>query len=264
MNDLSLKKDEPIILALDTSSKETTLSIARGKQLLESLAAPSDEKRSERLWIDIRELLEGAGLVIGDVDLFGVCVGPGGFTGLRVGISAAKGLAAATGKPIAGITSLEAAAFGALGERTVCAMVNAYKGEVFSQLFKLDEMGAPIALNAPSVSTSIKAIQQVADCESVVFVGDAAVDNAPVIKEFGGNRLKMEEDGERRSGAWRIRFSRSPVADSITMLSYLKFKRGEADTSNSLQACYVRQAEAEIKLSEGLLGSKIRRSLKAE
>ena len=264
MNDPGFTQSGPIILALDTSSKETSLAISRGNEALHSFAAQSDEKRSEKLWIDIRALLDEAGIAIDDVELFGVCVGPGGFTGLRVGIAAAKGLAAATGKPLAGITSLEASAFLASRAAPVCAMIKAYKGEVYSQLFELDERGGPVALSAPVVSTSIQAIERVADLESVTFVGDGAIDNAEAIRELAGDRFRGAEATERSSVGWRIKVASEPVAERVAGLAYLKMIRGETDTAESLQACYVRPAEAEIKLSQGLLGSKVRRSMKAE
>jgi tRNA threonylcarbamoyladenosine biosynthesis protein TsaB len=212
------------------------------------------------LWLDVRALLDEVGLKMSDVDLFGVCVGPGNFTGLRVGISALKGFAAATGKPISGVTSLEAAASAAKGVTAVCAMVNAYKGEVYSQLFELDDEGVPVALSEPRVSTATEALERIAHIDDVTFVGDGAIDNADVIREVG----RENEAAGKSIGAWRIGHATAPAADQIARLAYLRFIRGETYTVESLRACYVRPAEAEVKLSLGLLGTKIRRSLKAE
>src|SRR5207253_7252732 len=135
----------------------TSIALTRGDRIVEPLAVDGDERRSERLWLDIGGLLERAGLGVEAIDLFGVCVGPGGFTGLRIGLAAVKGLASATDKPVAGVTSLEAA-MAAQGATTVCAMVGAYKGEVYWQLFTFDEGGLPVARSEPSVSTSTEAI----------------------------------------------------------------------------------------------------------
>jgi len=136
---------EPIILALDTASKATSLALSRGGALLRSIIEPPDEKRSEMLWTEVGSLLAGLGMTIADIDVFAVCVGPGGFTGLRVGMAAIEGFSAATNKPVVGVTSLEAAAFAARPASAVCAMVNAYKGEVYSQLFSFDGDGAAVA-----------------------------------------------------------------------------------------------------------------------
>lgn len=262
MNEPNQPKNQPLILALDTSARCTSVALARGDQILESRAVPGDERRSERLWLDVNELLQSPGLKIEAVDLFGVCVGPGGFTGLRVGLAAVKGLAAATGRPIAGVTSLEAAATAAIGATTACAMVGAYKGEVYWQLFAVDDRGLPVALSEPLVSTSTEAIAQVADLPDIVFVGDAVEASVDVIREKAGARF-IEATNAPGSG-WRIKPAAYALAEAVARVAYLKWQQGARDTAEGLQALYVRPAEAEVKLSLGLLGSKIERSRKAE
>jgi tRNA threonylcarbamoyladenosine biosynthesis protein TsaB len=194
-------------------------------------------------------------MTIGDVDVFAVCVGPGGFTGLRVGMAAVKGFAAATGKPILGVTSLEGAAFAAGSALCVCAMVNAYKGEVYSQLFSFDGDGVPVAQNDPMVSTLEKALDRVTRKNELVFAGDGAEAGAEVIRNIAAARAE---------GNWTTKQSDHRLAEDVARLAFLKNARGHMETAESLKACYVRRAEAEIKLSLGLLGSKIKRSMKSE
>jgi tRNA threonylcarbamoyladenosine biosynthesis protein TsaB len=253
-----------MILALDTSSRVTSIALSRGPHVIESIKMETDEKRSEKLWVDIESLLAESGITINDISLFGVCVGPGGFTGLRVGMSAMKGLAAATAKPIIGVTSLEAAAMQAEPGRMVCALVNAYKGEVYSQLFSIDEVGVPVALEAPLVSTLNEAIERVPGGNNVVFTGDAALESAGLIEQSGVIRSEQERPREDAAAGWVVKTTNQVPASCIARLSYLKFARGESENDESLRACYVRPAEAEVKLSLGLLGSKIKRSLKSD
>ena len=260
MNEADFKSGKPIIFALDTSSKITSMAIARGDGVIESFVVQADEKRSERLWLDVQALLDAAGFVISDIELFGVCTGPGNFTGLRVGISAVKGFAAATGKPVAGVTSLEAAASAAKEATTVCAMINAYKGEVYSQLFELNDRGVPVALNEPLVSTPVEAVERVAHLNEAAFIGDGAIANADVIREV----CRENRAAGQSNDAFCVGQATEPVANRIARLAYLRFVQGETGTAENLRACYVRPAEAEIKLSLGLLGTKIRRSIKAE
>ena len=223
--------------------------------MLGSISKPPDEKRSETLWTEVRSLLVELGMTIVDVDVFAVCVGPGGFTGLRVGMAAVKGLAAAMSKPIHGVTSLEAAAFGAGPALSICAMVNAYKGEVYSQLFSFDGDGVPVEQNDPMVSTLEKALERVADVNELVFAGDGAEAGAEVIRNIAAMRAE---------GKWTTKRSDHGLAEEVARLAFLKNARGHMETAESLKACYVRKAEAEIKLSLGLLGSKIKRSMKSE
>lgn len=253
-----IKESSSLVLALDTSSKTTSMAVARGESVIESFISSESEVRSERLWGDVESLLARIGATIGEVDLFAVCVGPGGFTGLRVGIAAVKGFALATDKPVVGVTSLEAAAFEAGRASMVCAMVNAYKAEVYSQLFSFDDTSAPVAESEPFVSTMTEAVERVGQIDDVVFAGDGAIAATEIIERVGGQRFTSEDS--REEPAWRIKRSGEATSIAVARLGFKKYARGESDTAQSLSACYVRPAEAEIKLSLGLLGSKIRRS----
>jgi tRNA threonylcarbamoyladenosine biosynthesis protein TsaB len=261
LNNPNRLTDQPLILALDTSAKSTSLALARGERAIASASVAGDERRSERLWLDLGELLQGAGLRIEEVELFAVCVGPGGFTGLRVGVAAAKGLAAAAGKPLAGVTSLAAAAVGARGARAVCAMVGAYKGEVYWQLFSVEDQGPPVALSEPLVSTSTQAVATLADLPELVFAGDAVESNVGLIREAAG--LRFAEEAGARGAGWRVARPASNVAEAVARVALLKWRRGALETAEGVQALYVRPAEAEVKRSMGLLGSKIERSRRA-
>jgi tRNA threonylcarbamoyladenosine biosynthesis protein TsaB len=248
-----LKQDGPIILALDTSSKATSVAVTKGSQTLRSIKETSVEKRSEKLWNDVESLLAQASLTIRDISLFAVCVGPGGFTGLRVGIAAVKGWASALVEQVVGVTSLEAAAFGAAPAPHVCGLVNANRSEVYSQLFSFDHDGVPVPKNDPIVSTLESALERIDYDHKIVFAGDAANSYAELI---------MTINAARKAGKWSIDKTERCVAEDIARLALLKYARGEAGTAADLKACYIRPAEAEIKLSLGLLGSKINRTRK--
>lgn len=245
--------EKPTILALDTSSKATSMAVAHGGTMLKTIRQLADQKRSETLWSEVGSLLEELGKSIRDVDVFAVCTGPGGFTGLRVGMGAFMGFAASASKPLIGVTSLEAAAFGAKPAQLVCAMVNAYKNEVYSQTFGFDSDGGPVARNQPMVSTLEKALDRVSGETNLVFAGDAAEANAQEIARFAASFGQVQ---------WSVERPGRSLAESIALLANLKYERGEAHTGSSLKACYVRPSEAEIKLSMGLLGSKIKRVMK--
>jgi tRNA threonylcarbamoyladenosine biosynthesis protein TsaB len=230
------KPSLPIILALDTSSKRASMAVARGPHLLGTLQGEADEKRSERLWGEIDSLLKDAGLNIVDVDLYSVCIGPGVFTGLRVGIAAIKGFATANKKQVVGVTSLEAVALSAAPARQVFATVNAYKGEAYSQLFRFDGAGLPVAQEPPAVTTSLKVLERMASLDNTILAGDCSDSNA-------GKRL---------------------YAEHIAEIAFKRYVRSNAHNPEQVRACYVRPSEAEIKLSAGLLGSKIKRVMKQE
>ncbi|HEX8091479.1 MAG TPA: tRNA (adenosine(37)-N6)-threonylcarbamoyltransferase complex dimerization subunit type 1 TsaB, partial [Blastocatellia bacterium] len=214
MADQDYKSELPLVLALDTSSRLTSLAVSRGPHVIKSIKVEADERRSEKLWVDIESLLIESTVTVNDIDLFGVCVGPGGFTGLRVGMSAAKGLASATRRPIIGVTSLEAAAMQAGPGRIVCALVNAYKGEVYSQHFSIDKVGVPVALNAPFVSTLGKALGRADVLNTIVFTGDAALEGAELIRQFGGIR-EQEEVTRGEARRWTVESMDQPAAARV-------------------------------------------------
>lgn len=249
------ENDGPIIFALDTSSKLTSITLARGMQIVASLGVELDGKRSVRLWAEVEYLLREAGISIKDVELFSVCIGPGGFTGLRVGIAAVKGFATAAARPIMGVTSLEAAAFAAGPAPSVCAMVGAYKGEVYWQLFSFDDACVPVAETPAFVTLPDKAIDRVLGLDGVIFAGDGVTSLSKTLGRNGGGRDCEEKEAQ----GWLVKHPQGLLSDQIARLSVLKLARGEEDNPSSLAACYVRPAEAEIKLSLGLLGSKIKR-----
>lgn len=242
-----------ILLAVDTSSATTSLAITRGETLLDSRSLEHEDRRSQRLWTDIEALLTETGVALAEVEAFAVCLGPGGFTGLRVGIAAVEGLALANGRRAIGVTSLEAAAFGArrthAGASSVCAVVGAYKEEVYSQLFEFDDRSVPIARNKPLVSPSVEAVARVAGIEPLVFAGDAVSSLRAIVLEAAAS-----------GKSWTTASSEEPVAENVALLALRVRERwGEP-----LRACYVRPAEAEVKLALGLVGTKIKRTLKGE
>jgi tRNA threonylcarbamoyladenosine biosynthesis protein TsaB len=226
------------------------MAVHRGQTLLSSYQEQLDEKRSERLWMEIESLLSSTGLSIDDVDLFAVCVGPGSFTGLRVGLAAVKGLAEATEKPVVGVTSLEAFAFAAGSSRAVFSLVSSYKGDLYGQLFSFDKDGRPEAESVPIAAPLSEALAQVKGMSPLLFVGSGAIANEAAIV-----------DG---TAGWSVAAAVGCLAEQIGRLAFLRFSCGETETAETLRASYVRQAEAQIKLSKGLLGSKIKRMLGRE
>jgi tRNA threonylcarbamoyladenosine biosynthesis protein TsaB len=231
--------------------------VLQSEAVVTSLNETFDEKRSEKLWIAMDELLNDVGLTVRDVDLIAVCVGPGVFTGLRVGVAAAKGFAVAGDKLMVGVTSLEAAAASCSGAFPVVAMVNAYKREVYSQLFSFDGEAGLVAENEPLVSTFGAALERVKHLEKLMFVGDAAIENDEEISRLA---CEIGNDHNLQHRAWATRGSDSSSAEAIARLALVRYLKGGAQTAEQIAACYVRPAEAEIKLAQGLLGSKIDRS----
>lgn len=128
------------MLAFDTSADVTAVAVLADDEVLAEDSAASAERHAETLLPRIEQCLSAAKLTLADIDVFAVGIGPGSFTGVRVGVATAKGLALATGKPIRGVVSLAALAVSALecepaDELLVAPILEAYKGEVFAALY---------------------------------------------------------------------------------------------------------------------------------
>jgi tRNA threonylcarbamoyl adenosine modification protein YeaZ len=98
------------MLAFDTSADVTAVAVLEADEVIVEDSAASAERHAETLLPRIEECLARANLALSDIDVFAVGVGPGSFTGVRVGVATAKGLAFATGKPLRGVVSLAALA----------------------------------------------------------------------------------------------------------------------------------------------------------
>ncbi|MFO7883979.1 MAG: tRNA (adenosine(37)-N6)-threonylcarbamoyltransferase complex dimerization subunit type 1 TsaB [Desulfobacteraceae bacterium] len=161
------------ILALNTAEKSCSLALADNGVLVCESFCHIPVTHSITLMDMVNDLLaRAAGVTIDDMDGFAVAKGPGSFTGLRIGISVVKGLAFATSKPCAGVSSLDGIAWQFVSaSRPVCAMMDAKRGEVYCAVYrfengKLIEKSREMALS-PELS---------ADCagENAVFAGSGA------------------------------------------------------------------------------------------
>ena len=131
-----------LCLAFDTSSSITAVALLEEQMLLAEEPHASQDKHAQTLLPRIQACLSQAGRELKDVDVFAVGIGPGSFTGVRVGLATAKGFVLATKKPIRGVVSLSAlcrAASAHLGASARGALVapalDAWKGEVFAALY---------------------------------------------------------------------------------------------------------------------------------
>ena len=160
-----------MILALDTCLTACSAAIVDdGGVVLAARSEAMPRGHQERLAPLVRELASEAGIGFSDLTRIGVTVGPGSFTGLRVGVAFAKGLAAALGVPAVGVGTLEAMAHDRQG--FVVAAIDARRGQIYVQLF-----GDGVALTAPDALTLEDAAARIAEVYHggpATFVGSGA------------------------------------------------------------------------------------------
>jgi tRNA threonylcarbamoyladenosine biosynthesis protein TsaB len=123
-----------MILAMDVCNEVGSIALLDGARLLEERRLESPDGFGHILFGAIEELLAAHGVPLSAIDLYAVATGPGSFTGVRIGLTAAKGLAFASGKPLAGVTNLEALA--SLGSGPLRAPVfDARRGDVYGAVY---------------------------------------------------------------------------------------------------------------------------------
>jgi tRNA threonylcarbamoyladenosine biosynthesis protein TsaB len=165
------------VLVIDTALGACTAAVfAEGA----ALAARSDAMargHQERLPVLARDAMAEAGLAFGDIERIGVTVGPGSFTGLRVGLSFALGLGAALERPVIGVPTLDALAAAVDPAGVVLAAIDARRGQAYVRLFR---DGAPVS--APE-ALPLEAAAELARARPgpVRLVGDAGSVLAPLI-----------------------------------------------------------------------------------
>ena len=134
-----------ITLAIDTSAGTTSVALLEDENILAELFMNSGRNQAETLLPAIKNLAdsviprEGRKLALSSIDLFAFTVGPGSFTGLRVGAGTVKGLAFVLQKPVVGVSTLDALVLNVpdiyLNNISICPMVDAGRGEVYTALY---------------------------------------------------------------------------------------------------------------------------------
>lgn len=128
-----------IVLAMDSSTSACSAALWADGRVLARRLSPMARGQSEALMPMVAEVMEEAGLSFADLGLLAVTVGPGAFTGLRIGLAAARGLALAAGLPLAGVATTEAVAAGVAEEerrgRTLLVAIESRRDEKWMQLF---------------------------------------------------------------------------------------------------------------------------------
>ena len=132
---------EPIILGFDTSARHCTAALLRGRELLAHKHEEMTKGQAERLMDLLAETLDEAGVDFSSLSALGVGVGPGNFTGIRIAVSAARGLALGLGRTAVGVSGFEALKLGTEGPCT-CAIA-AHRDHVFLQQFDASNKAAP-------------------------------------------------------------------------------------------------------------------------
>jgi tRNA threonylcarbamoyladenosine biosynthesis protein TsaB len=221
------------ILAVDTATSSCSTAIVDNGLVRAELTTVSNQTHSKHLMTMIDAVCGMSGLKIAAMDGFAVTVGPGSFTGLRIGICTVKGLAWSLKKPVVGISSLDALAWQCTpGAYPICTLLDARKHEVYSCRYRFVE-GALNKEGTEQVGAPAEVINAIR--EPCVFVGNGATlyqkkitQKLGELAHFGGGRHA------------NIR------ASAIAELSIDRFIHHQHDDVATLVPHYIRKSDAEL------------------
>jgi len=226
------------VMALDTTSRAGSVALVDDGRVVEERAGDPSRTHGERLPGELAAL----GVEWSSVDVFAVCAGPGSFTGLRIGIATIQGLALVAGRPVVGVSALEALAQLASRElaegATIGAWVDAQRGEVFSALYRVTvgAMFSPerlIELEAPAVAAPLATMDAWSrhDLASALFAGDGAARYARPLEETGAI-MRIAQP--------------ALLAGALGCMASIRAERGLATAPDAVRPLYVRRPDAEI------------------
>lgn len=241
---------EPLILAIETATRAGSVALARGREILCSAVGDAMVSHSNDLISSVEKVLGFAGAELGDVDLFAAAVGPGSFTGLRIGLATIKSFAVCKGKRCAGVSTLAAIAHAAGESDTTVSLLPAGRGEVFAQLFSVRDgdvreldSAAPLALKL--------ILEKYGEVRELVWAGEGAHQQIDALRAAAkGRGRSFSELAPDLSSKSKMGWSLAPpvgqLAVSIAALALKAYGNGNTVGPDELCAVYVRASDAEI------------------
>ena len=232
-----------IVLAVDTSSEQGSLALARDDGWCETVALPGEWK-SATLHAGMVRLLGRVDLKSGVLDGYAVANGPGTFTGLRIGLTAVKALAEVHGKPIVTISTLEVLA--AAGRETlptsfageIAALIDARRGQIFGALFRI-ESGAEGATLGPVIPDCV--------CPLKTFLARVRAADGGDVRVCATEWILFSN--ELTAAGWKetSRLTVAPMlAGTLARMGIERLKQGLGLTAEAAEANYVRASDAEL------------------
>ena len=233
----------PLILAVDTSAKPISCALVRNGQVISSFYSNTGLTHSQTLMPMIESVLEIAGVTVNQLDAIAVNAGPGSFTGVRIGVSAVKGLAFTSDVPCVSVSTLECMAehTAATAECVICCVMDARCQQVYSALFEVNAVGERVRLwedEAQSVDDLRKKLINIG--KSVILVGDGS--------EMCYNALK-DDIPDLFLAPPSVRYQN---AAATAVIAERRLAQGQTVSSEDLLPVYLRLPQAERELNNRL------------
>ena len=223
------------ILALDTSATVASVALCEDERLLAEYTLNNGNTHSETLLPMIEHLLSQFSMTAKDVDVFAASMGPGSFTGVRIGAATLKGLAFASGKPCVCVSTLEALAQNLCAfEGLICPVMNARRSQVYTALFRSD--GKTLTRILPDDAIAISELDEKLSQydEEIMLCGDGYG-----ITKAGFEKTHTKDTPDRLT---------HQSASSVAVVALREFLGGNATDDVGAKVTYLRPSQAEREL----------------
>lgn len=213
------------ILSVSTSSNIASVSISENDKCILELNINNNKTHSETLIPLIDKLFNETNLKLSDINLVACDVGPGSFTGIRIGISSVKAISESLDIPVVDVSSLETLAYNVqdIPCKTICSIIDARNNQVYCGIFDKNYNLLENYL-ADDINNVVNSLQKY---EDVLFVGDGAIIHKDLLK------IK------------NFKYDNVIHAKNIAKCAYNKFKNNNTKTADSLIPLYLRKSQAE-------------------
>lgn len=222
------------ILGLDTATWTASVGLCIDDVVVSEKSELADGSHAVSLLSLIADVLDAGGCTVRDLDAVGVSSGPGSFTGLRIGLSVAKGFAYATGARLVAVPTLEALARTVAGHGgIICPLLDARKGELYAACFESSSRGLQ-RLTDDLLLTPEALLERLST--PCVILGDGVTAYATLLRSrLGAAATLLPCD------------SHGPRGGVIAAMARERLRAGGADDPSRLEPMYIRPSEAEIK-----------------
>jgi tRNA threonylcarbamoyladenosine biosynthesis protein TsaB len=221
----------PLILAVETATRAGSVGLTLADQVLASVSGDSASSHSNDLIENIEAALTQAGRELRDVEVLAAAVGPGSFTGLRIGLATVKSLAVSLRINCAGVSTLAAVAQAAGDSDQTVAMLPAGRGEVFAQMFAVRNGGVQ-ALDAAVHLTPSALLERYGAASNLIWAGEGA-------------HLQRELLQRGADQGWKLA-PHEPLAAAVGGLAFQEWLANRLVAPQDLHANYLRASDAEI------------------
>ena len=227
--------EDALVLAVDTTTPTGSVALLKGPSLLAEFNQDSPATFSERLLPAIQFVLDSNTLDIQDVEGFAVAVGPGSFTGIRIGLSTIKAFAYSSGKPIAPVSTLTALArkIQHPQNRLICPLLDAKKNEVYAALFA--SKGKGLRELIPQGAYSPDALfSRLPSHRLVHFIGSGVTTYRRLLFQYFKDKARFS--------------TRTPyIAYEVGMIGYEMLRQNKGKDIHEVEPLYLRKSQAEEK-----------------